>query len=85
MTQLREVVLTNNRIEFLPKDVFRDLPKLEKLGLGGIQIKKLPVELLKSLRKLKNIDFSRNKIELLPQNLFADNLELEYISAHSSS
>lgn len=84
MEGLMRLGINDNKIEFLPEDVFWDLPNLEYLTFGGNQIKELPENIFMNLKNLEQILFCQNKIEHLPKNLFENNQKITSIAAYDN-
>lgn len=60
-SNLRSLILNNNKLEHLDSDVFEFNDKIEEIDLGENRIKVLRVESLKVLKNLKKIDLSNNQ------------------------
>jgi len=66
--QLRWLILTNNKIEVLPKSIGKCV-RLQKVALAGNCIKVLPDE-MRNCRKIQLLRISANQIQHLPEWLF---------------
>jgi len=65
---LRWLILTDNKIEKLPKSI-GDCPRLQKCALAGNLIEELPVE-MKNCINLELIRISANRLKTIPEWLF---------------
>lgn len=59
-SNLRILILNNNKLEHLDSDVFEFNNKIEEIDLSENQLKDLRVESLKVLKNLKKLDLSNN-------------------------
>lgn len=71
---LREIILTDNKIGFLDPNTFENLTELEVLNLEGNEIEFLSKNLFTNNRKLKFLDLSNNKINMIEES-FGSNLK----------
>lgn len=79
MSQLRTLDLSENGIEFLPDDLFLDLPSLKILYIDYNQIKELPENIFMNMTNLVLLWFSHNEIDQLPVNLFLHNSKITQV------
>lgn len=77
---MQHSVVEGNQITSIPDDFFSPNHELERIWIGYTQITKLPENLLKNLKSLRNVTFQNNEISLIPENFFSDNEKLERIN-----
>ena len=70
---LKQLILDNNKLSFLPPAVFHNLKYLNYLSLRRNLFVTLDVALFKSLERLTRLRLHNNELEKLPVNIF-DNL-----------
>ena len=68
-TNIRWLILTNNRIGVLPKEIGL-CPRMQKLALAGNQLQELPIE-LSNCRNLSLLRISANRLNELPEWLLS--------------
>ncbi len=79
MTHLQRLVLSENRITVLNRDVFAGLNSLIYLDISQNNIKFLPPNLFKDLINLDFLELSSNQIEIIPEGLFKNLVNLELL------
>jgi Leucine-rich repeat (LRR) protein len=69
----------NQRIRYLPKNIYEKFPKLKTLNFERCSLKAVTKENLKQLTNLKRIDFSFNEIRTIVVGTFTDLVNLEQL------
>ncbi|KAJ8049719.1 Peroxidasin [Holothuria leucospilota] len=64
------IVLSDNKLETLPAEVFRNLFSLQILVLSGNKLETLPAEVFRNLFSLQMLVLIDNKLETLPVEVF---------------
>ncbi|CAH3172456.1 unnamed protein product, partial [Porites lobata] len=59
-----------NRLQRLPKDIFKNLSTLQKLNLERNEIEDLPVGTFGALSKLQILSLRSNRLQRLPKDIF---------------
>jgi hypothetical protein len=80
MKKLRNLYLSDNKIEKVPHCLFKYADNLEIIDLSGNQIKKLNEDVFLNLPNLHHFSANNNEIEHLENGLFRNNLNLKKIS-----
>ena len=68
LKRLQILILDNNQLESIPREVFQNLKKLEILHLANNKIRDIHPD-IKFLRYLKDVNYGRNKLTTLPTDL----------------
>lgn len=79
LINLEEILMKNNRLTFLPGELFAKLRFLRHINFSNNAIKSLSEKLLTTPKKLEQIYFQINALEFLPNDLFKENFELRFI------
>lgn len=79
LTELRELDLGGNQIEYVPSDAFEDLKKLYKLDLSFNRIRFLHENTFAALEGLTNLYLYYNQIEALHPNIFSSLVNVDRI------
>lgn len=66
----------NLKLDSLPDNVFKNMPKLQYLYLVGINLKKITRNMLKGLHSLNGLDLQYNYIEVIEDQAFQDTYSL---------
>lgn len=74
----------NNKVEFLPKDLYKTFPNLSVLKLVSCGLKDVTRHDLKGLHKLIELDLSSNRLKTLPDDLFLFNDNISSINFSSN-
>jgi Leucine rich repeat len=69
----------NDRIRYLPKNIYEKFPKLKTLNFEECSLKAVTIENLQKLIHLKRIDFSINEIRTVIVGTFSDLINLEQL------
>lgn len=85
LNKLKELGLNENKFEFIPEDVFWDLPNVEGLHMWNCRIAKLPKKVFINMKKLKKLFLGENKISYLDKDLFLNNLLLERVNIFNNN
>ena len=70
LTHLKTLEISNNNLEYIPTNTFKDFNNLEKLILKGNELKTLSKEMFTGLNNLYSLDLSENEISELNNNVF---------------
>merc|ERR1712188_246968 len=68
LTKITFVSLYKNKIEQLPKNIFKGLTSLKKLYFGRNRLKQVPENVFKGLTSLMSLYLNKNKFKQLPKN-----------------
>lgn len=79
LKMLKELFMTNNKLQTIPGDAFNDLSNLELLDLQDNMIEILDTATFSQLQSLKRLNLGHNKLTSLPSNLFKGNVYLQEI------
>jgi len=82
--ELTDLLLAQNRINFLPSNVFRPLVKLGVLYLNKNRLQSINPEWFVSLQNLKTLNFAENQILKIPSKCFASLTNLKYLYLHEN-
>ncbi len=74
-----EVIITNNNIQFIPKYAFVNNLKIQHLHLHGNQIKSIDSEAFKGLIDLQELHLRSNDLTTIQNNTFVDLHKLIYL------
>lgn len=85
MTQLSSLSLIQLSTKFLPADLLRDLPNLERVDFEDCKLEKIPEKLFSNQSKLYYVKLDGNKLEVLDKDLFEFNLRLIAISLRNNN
>jgi hypothetical protein len=67
---VKDLILSSNKIKYLPADIFRGLANLTSIGLANNQLSGLPGSVFNGLSRLKTLDLSYNELNALPSDIF---------------
>ena len=70
LKHLKTLEISNNNIEYIPTNTFKDFNSLEKLILKGNELKTLSKDMFTGLKNLYYLDLSENQISELSYNVF---------------
>lgn len=76
---LNLISLSSNQLQFLPRNLFQNIERLERIALNDNLLKELDGKIFESNSNLKVIFLSSNQLQSLPKNLFKNNSLLEII------
>jgi len=77
--KIRYLVLDNNMIREVPKEIFRDTTDMEYISMNENRIENLDKDLFSNMQKLRFVSFGGNRLRRLSGDLFANNRNLEKI------
>lgn len=81
--QVNTLLLQDNRINFILKRSFKDMPKLKYLDLSGNLLETVGVGIFQNLGDSVTLKLSKNRINFIKSNAFNDNTNLQlYLSSN---
>ena len=81
---LRELYLTNCRIQQIDSEIFRNLTSLTVLSLGLNSIKIIHEKALQDLQNLRTLQLNSNSISVIEKQLFSRTPNLRYLYLHDN-
>lgn len=84
LSDLQTLDLSNNFLDQLPQNVFRDLVNLTELQLRNNSIRNLDKDLLQNMALLQRLDLSVNGLAQIPSGIFDDLASLRWLSLRSN-
>ncbi|XP_070610962.1 leucine-rich repeat and transmembrane domain-containing protein 2 [Erythrolamprus reginae] len=84
LSALQRLDLSNNFLDQLPENVFRDLVNLTELQLRNNSIRSLDKDLLQNTNLLHQLDLSINGLAQIPSGIFDDLPSLRWLSLRSN-
>ena len=78
------IFLSNNRLESLPSDVFRNLSQLQWLYLYNNRLESLPSDVFRNLSQLQWLILYNNRLELLPSDVFRNLSQLQLLYLYNN-
>lgn len=86
LKQLKNFTLQdNNKLEILPRNLFRNNLLLESVYLNRNSLKTIDESTFVTNEKLIDVWLQMNELKVLPKNLFRNNLLLEIVSIYNNS
>lgn len=76
LSELREVRLKRNGLQYLPEDMFWGTSSLVNLSIERNYLSTLPEKIFRDLNELNTLDLSFNELTFLPDGLFAATVKL---------
>ncbi|XP_008108669.2 leucine-rich repeat and transmembrane domain-containing protein 2 [Anolis carolinensis] len=84
LSALQRLDLSNNFLDQLPENVFRDLVNLTELQLRNNSIRSLDKDILQNTVLLRQLDLSINGLAQIPSGIFDDLPSLRWLSLRSN-
>lgn len=87
MPELRELILSYNQINDLPRNTFTPdgLPQLNYLNLAHNNLSLIPYQFFQNLTALQVLDLSNNRLMSFLDNFFIDNKALAVLDLHNNT
>lgn len=79
LTELVELNLSNNKLDFIGKNVFKDLEKVELVMLRSNKIQFIHDKAFRNMEAVRQIILENNELTEIRQRLFSNNKKLETI------